>query len=147
MPDPVEIADALRGLQHRLRHRAHAETGDLGVTPAQARLLRVLGRCERAPRMGELAERLRVAPRSVTDLVDPLEERGLLRREQDPANRRVALVRLTDEGRRVHAELHERARASAATAFEVLDEAERAQLLALLRRVTTALDTAGDPAP
>ena len=48
--------------------------------------------------MTELADRLGIVPRSVTTVVDALEEAGLVRREIDPRNRRAILLRLTDQG-------------------------------------------------
>jgi len=143
--DAVQLAELLRSLQWRLRRRAGADLGDLGVTPAQGRVLRVVARSEVPPRMGQLAERLHIAPRSVTDLVDPLEDAGLLRREQDPGNRRSWRLLLTEAGADVHAELRRRSRASAAAAFAVLDADERAALRALLQRVDAGLDA--DDAP
>src|SRR4051812_16064845 len=109
--DPVayEIAEALRALQWRLRRSAGAEVEDLGLTPAQARALRTVARFPEPPTMSALATRLHVTPRSVTDLVDALEQAGLLRREQDPANRRSYLLRMTEAGQGVTAQLRERA--------------------------------------
>lgn len=143
--DAVQLAELLRSLQWRLRRRAGADLGDLGVTPAQGRVLRVVAHSDEPPRMGQLAERLHIAPRSVTDLVDPLEEAGLLRREQDPDNRRSWRLLLTEAGADVHAELRRRARASAAAAFAVLDADERAALRTLLQRVDAGLDADEGP--
>src|SRR4051812_45334150 len=100
-PVAYEIAEALRALQWRVRRPAGAEVEDLGVTPAQARALGAVARFPEAPTMSALAARLHVSPRSVTDLVDPLEQAGLLRREQDPANRRSYRLRITPEGEQV----------------------------------------------
>ena len=145
--DPVayDLAETLRSLQWRLRRTAGAEVEDLGLTPAQARALRTVARFPAPPSMGALAERLHVSPRSVTDLVDPLEQAGLLRREQDPTNRRSVLLHVTAEGERAHAELRRRAQESAARAFGVLTQNERAALLGLLRRVVDALPEAECP--
>ncbi|WP_208971991.1 MarR family winged helix-turn-helix transcriptional regulator [Kineococcus rubinsiae] len=145
--DAVELAELLRSLQWRLRRRAGADLGDLGITPAQGRVLRVVAHSDEPPRMGQLAEHLHIAPRSVTDLVDPLEEAGLLRREQDPGNRRSWRLLLTEAGQQVHAELRRRSRASAAAAFAVLDADERAALRTLLQRVDAGLDDDGAGAP
>ena len=49
-------------------------------------------------RPGALAEHLRIAPRSATEVVDDLQERGLVERAPDPADRRATLVRLTEAG-------------------------------------------------
>jgi len=48
-------------------------------------------------RMGDLAARLMVAPRTVTDLIDGLERDGFLRRVPDPSDRRAMLIELTPE--------------------------------------------------
>jgi DNA-binding MarR family transcriptional regulator len=47
----------------------------------------------------ELAEHLRLAVNSVTDIVDSLEEKGLARRRRDDADRRIVRVELTAAGR------------------------------------------------
>ena len=49
--------------------------------------------------MGELAEMLEVSPRTVTGLVDNLERHGLVRRVDDPADRRSVYAELTEPGR------------------------------------------------
>jgi DNA-binding MarR family transcriptional regulator len=49
--------------------------------------------------MGELAEMLDVSPRTVTGLVDNLERDGLVKRVDDPADRRSVYAELTDRGR------------------------------------------------
>jgi DNA-binding MarR family transcriptional regulator len=66
-------------------------------------------------RMSELAERLQVTPGAVTQLVQQLEDMGLVRRTPDPSDRRAVIVRSTPEaeagyeaGRRRIAELEER---------------------------------------
>lgn len=49
--------------------------------------------------MGELADMLEVSPRTVTGLVDNLERDGLVRRVDDPKDRRSVYAELTDQGR------------------------------------------------
>lgn len=49
--------------------------------------------------MGELAEILDVTPRTVTGLVDNLERAGLVKRVDDPNDRRSVYTELTDQGR------------------------------------------------
>ncbi|MGV9246097.1 MarR family winged helix-turn-helix transcriptional regulator [Streptomyces sp. NPDC003710] len=83
---------------HRIQKR-HLERCDLGITPAQSRLLRTLAHFGSPPRMADLAERLEVVPRAVTTLVDGLEASGRVRRVPDPSNRRVIRIEVTDQGR------------------------------------------------
>jgi DNA-binding MarR family transcriptional regulator len=49
--------------------------------------------------MGELAEMLDVSPRTVTGLVDNLVRDGLVRRVDDPDDRRSVHAELTEQGR------------------------------------------------
>jgi DNA-binding MarR family transcriptional regulator len=46
-------------------------------------------------RMTDLADLLNVTPRTITTLVDGLEEEGLVRRRPDPTDRRATVVELT----------------------------------------------------
>src|ERR1041385_1063560 len=94
-PDPEGLlAEQLLRLTrrvHRIQKR-HLEQRDLGVTPAQSRLLRTLAHYGSPPRMTDLAERLEVVPRAVTTLVDGLEAGGKVRRGAGPAHRRGSRI-------------------------------------------------------
>jgi DNA-binding MarR family transcriptional regulator len=106
----------------------------LGLTPPQAGVLRLLaqfpGQSQR-----ELADALGMhAPRLVA-LIDELEGRGVVARDRDPDDRRNYAISLTDQGRQLFAELGRVAREHELAITSGLDDDERAQLLALLRRV------------
>ncbi len=93
-----ELADLFLRASRRMRRSQVQRLAPLGLTPAQARALRVIVGGEAPLRMVDLADRLGVVPRSVTTLVDALESAGLVTREPDPANRRSLLVTPTDQG-------------------------------------------------
>ncbi|MFI8189439.1 MarR family winged helix-turn-helix transcriptional regulator [Streptomyces sp. NPDC085946] len=124
---------------HRIQKR-HLHQRDLGITPAQSRLLRTLAHYGSPPRMADLAERLEVVPRAVTTLVDGLEAHGAVRRVPDPANRRVIRIELTDDGHKVLRELHDARRSAAEEILAPLTDAQREVLGGLL-------DTLIDGAP
>ncbi|WP_432053811.1 MarR family winged helix-turn-helix transcriptional regulator [Streptomyces sp. bgisy022] len=134
-PDPdARLAEQLLRLTrrvHRIQKR-HLERREVGVTPAQSRLLRTLAHYDAPPRMADLAERLEVVPRAVTTLVDGLEAAGKARRVPDPANRRVTRIELTDAGRAALRELHAARRAAAEEILAPLDDGQRAVLGHLL---------------
>jgi DNA-binding MarR family transcriptional regulator len=130
-----DLADAVQMLARRLRHGAAHRLAPLGLTPGQSRALRALDRAGAPVRMAELAEALRVVPRSATGVVDGLVEAGLVTRGPDPANRRSVLVELTDAGRGTLEALAEARRQTAEELFGALTADERGQLLALLLRV------------
>ncbi|MYS95013.1 MULTISPECIES: MarR family winged helix-turn-helix transcriptional regulator [Streptomyces] len=116
---------------HRIQKR-HLEQRDLGITPAQSRLLRTLAHWGSPPRMADLAERLEVVPRAVTTLVDGLEASGKVRRVPDPANRRVIRIELTDDGRGALRELRAARRSAAEEILAPLTEEQREALGGLL---------------
>ncbi|MEU1706908.1 MarR family transcriptional regulator [Streptomyces sp. NPDC005706] len=134
-PDPDGLlAEQLLRLTrrvHRIQKR-HLERRELGVTPAQSRLLRTLAHYGSPPRMADLAERLEVVPRAVTTLVDGLEAGGKVRRVPDPSNRRVTRIELTDEGRETLREVRGARRSAAEEILAPLTEKERAVLGVLL---------------
>ena len=132
---PEELADAVQMLSRRIRHGALHRLAPLGLTPGQSRALSALDKAGRPLRMAELAEALRVVPRSATGVVDGLVEAGLVARAADPANRRSVLVALTDAGRGRLDALTEARRQTAEELFGALDPAEQRQLLALLTRL------------
>ncbi|WP_199429379.1 MarR family winged helix-turn-helix transcriptional regulator [Qaidamihabitans albus] len=140
--DTEESEGRLGELFLRLTHRARAlqieRFAPLGLTPAQARALSVIGRCDRPPRMAELAEKLHVVPRAVTPLVDALEEAGLVHRRIDPENRRSTLLTLTERGLRLRRKVYETRTAAVEELFTPLTPDQRATLLELLETVDEA---------
>jgi DNA-binding MarR family transcriptional regulator len=86
-------------------------------------------------RLGELAQHLRVAPRSVTDVVDALESRGLARRSPDPDDRRAQVVELTDDARALVGRIDKARRADAEAYFARLPAGERETLRRILLRL------------
>lgn len=99
------LAEQLLRLTRRIHRVQKHQLEPVGITPAQARLLRTVAFCDAPPRMADLAARLEVVPRAVTTLVDGLEANGWVRRAADPTNRRVTRIELTDSGRGVLREL------------------------------------------
>jgi DNA-binding MarR family transcriptional regulator len=102
----------------------------LGLRPATFGALRALDR----PRtMSEMARELSCDNSNVTGIVDSLEERGLAVRRADESDRRVKLIALTDEGRRVRVRLV-RAVEKPPAWLSSLSAADQAALRDVLRR-------------
>jgi DNA-binding MarR family transcriptional regulator len=152
--EPTELADVdpsvgdlIFRITRRLRHASAEVTEPLGLNPHQVRALHVMLRSsEEGARPTTIAERLHVAPRSATDVIDALVSKGLATRVPDPEDRRAVRIHLTNEGREalVHADaarelIH-------AQAFGILTEQERTQLVALLRKVDDAATDTHDRA-
>ena len=130
----LEIADLLGQVVRRLHRGTSEALAPLGISRAQSRVVRLLA--DGALRMTDIAERLAVVPRTVTDLVDGVEAASLVARQPDPEDRRSTLVALTDGGRLLLDRLEVARRESAENAFGRLEPADRAALLHLLRDLT-----------
>lgn len=93
------LADGLRPAVMRLARRLRQMRDDsLDLTPGQLSAMAVL--LSTGPQlMGELAAAEKVAPPSMTRVVNGLEERGLVARHADPRDRRQSRVTLTGTGR------------------------------------------------
>ncbi|BCL12367.1 MarR family winged helix-turn-helix transcriptional regulator [Micromonospora sagamiensis] len=126
------LAEAFWAVTRRLRHRTREALAPWDVTPAQSRALGMLTR-HGALRLSTLAEHLRIAPRSATEVVDDLEARGLAQRRPDPSDRRATLVAPTEEGTRVGAAIHTARHTAAEDLFGLLPPADREHLTRILR--------------
>ncbi|WP_413454861.1 MarR family winged helix-turn-helix transcriptional regulator [Glutamicibacter sp. FR1] len=133
-----DLADLFLHVSRMLRGRWRDSLIPLGITPHQSRVLALLARAEDAGlRNSQLAERLHIAARSTTEVVDQLEAKKLVVRTPDPADRRATLIALSATGRAQLGEITELRRSSMDGYFDKLgdeDRAELARLLAILDR-------------
>ena len=91
------LAFLIHDAAKRLRREFGLRAARFDITPSQARCL-VLLAVRPGASMKALAEALEVQSMSVLRVVDGLEERELLRRENDPADRRALRLFLTKSG-------------------------------------------------
>ena len=98
----MQIAEFRAGLRRFLRESEEISRR-WGLTPQRyLLLLQVKGAPDGSERLSftALAERLKVSPNTVTELVTRAEQAGLVRRERSGDDQRVVYVRLTEEGER-----------------------------------------------
>jgi DNA-binding MarR family transcriptional regulator len=136
-PEPADaagdesLADAFGAVARRLRERSAETLAPWDITPAHLRALRTLAR-HGTMRLSELSERLEIAPRTATEVVDALQARDLVRRRADPADRRAILVEVTERGAGVLAEIRAARGTEAGRIFGRLAPADRAELARIL---------------
>lgn len=103
-----DLAQLIVEFYEKLSSWEHGVVRGTGLTPTQMHVIEILGAHE-ALRMKELAERMGVTTGTLTVVADKLEQRGLLRRRPNDADRRSILVELTETGKerfREHDKLH-----------------------------------------
>ena len=107
------------------------------LTPHQFRALNAVARSgdDGGLRLKDLAEMLRIAPRSATEVVDQLEAKNLVQRGPDPSDRRATLITLTERGAGMRSEVREDRARQADEYFAVLSEEDRAGLERILTQL------------
>jgi MarR family transcriptional regulator, 2-MHQ and catechol-resistance regulon repressor len=75
---------------------------EAGISFTQLKCLGVLREADTPLSLGALSEELALSPAAVSRAVDGLVQRGELKRDEDPEDRRSKIVSLTVRGRGVH---------------------------------------------
>lgn len=132
---PGQTGELLMAVARRVRHEHVASLSGWGITPSQSRALRVVATRPDGMRPSVLADELRIAPRSATEVADALEDRGWVRRVADPADRRATLLVVTTEGVDLLGEIDRTRRSAGERVLGVLTADQRRTLDDVLRVV------------
>lgn len=133
--------DLSRLVMHTARRIRRARTEALspyGLTPHQAGAFLAIARHRHHHpdgelRLSDLAKRMRIAPRSATEVVDALCELGVAERQPSATDRRATSLALTPAGESLIADIEKAS--PALDLFEALTPNERATLSNLLKKV------------
>ena len=133
-----ELGELMHAAFRQLRRRWSDQLAPLDLTPHQSRALFAVERGDGGAgvRLKDLAERLRIAPRSATEVVDQLAEKGLVERLPDPADRRATRIVLTQAGTGLRRQVTEVRRAESGDFFAALDTEDQTELARLLQLLT-----------
>jgi len=142
--DAGALAEVVTRLRRVLRTSIRSEYPWELLPMAQVELLLALR--ERQPaRIGELATRLKLAPNTISGLVQQLVEAALVSRDPDPADRRVATVRLTPAGLAKLDEWELAHHRRLSTALAELGSADQAAVRAALPALARLVEHLSDP--
>lgn len=138
-----DLADLLRQTARSLRRQTFAVVEPYGLSVHQFRALRLIAGTSEAGRrardeplrISDVAERMKIANRSATDVIDHLETKGFVRRVAHPTDRRSIMVELTDHGSGVLKDVEVHRVAHAERFFGRLGDDEQGRLAELLRRL------------
>ena len=131
------IADRIGSLNRRIRRMLDETLADFGLTLSEWKILKLLRQAGPPFRRsaGRLADGVELTSGAMTARLDGLEKAGFVRRLPDPADRRGVQVELTPAGRRAWDDSFSAQAAKEALIAAALDENEKRQLNALLRRL------------
>ena len=88
----------------------------------------------------DLAFLLGIRPQTLGEMLQKLEERGMVERKKSETDGRAIEVTLTNEGRERAAEIAERRKLAAADIFSVLTEEEKDQLAAIIGKLNDEME-------
>ena len=132
------VAQAMSDVIRVMRaHKALRGSGVAGLDPAGAALLIAIG--ERQVRISDLAHDVATDVSTISRQVSGLAEAGLVDKLPDPSDRRVAIVELTESGRRTTDELRRVHFGWFADLFSDWSDADLEQFQAFLRRLVRAV--------
>ncbi|WUH92578.1 MarR family transcriptional regulator [Streptomyces sp. NBC_00433] len=124
----------LTQLDVHVQHQVTALLAPLGINPRQFGMLSLLSERDGLTQH-QLCRSLNIHRNVMVDLVDELEERGLVERRRHPADRRAHALHLPPAGRQLHAEADVQLDRFEAKLLGGLDVDEAAAFVSLLRRV------------
>ncbi|GAA3477192.1 MarR family winged helix-turn-helix transcriptional regulator [Streptomyces yanii] len=137
---PMELIGRINRCAALLQQAEDAPLRSAGLSRAEFDLLGAVRRTNRELTPGELARETFSSGAAVTKRLRGLQERGLVDRRSDARDRRVAHVRLTDEGRAMVDELLPRQLAYERTVLSGLDERTRGELSSQLSELLVQLE-------
>ncbi len=144
-PEVEGIVTRVEKIQRHLQAAMRASLGEAGLTKEEWKVLMPLHESVRSH--GWLCRDLDVSTGAMTNRLDKLETRGLIRRTPDPQDRRGVLLELTAEGQ---SRLEEYVDAGAGRERELLDDltlSEKQELNRLLSKLLVSLQMKGAERP
>lgn len=130
----------IKRIDNALNKEANHNLQSHNLTLQQSHALAMLSHApEYTLPLKELESRFGAAQSTVAGLVSRLEKKGLVEALHDPDDKRIKLVRLTQEGESMHQACHQDVVNSETRLTSLLTEQEKETLLALLRKVHEAV--------
>jgi DNA-binding MarR family transcriptional regulator len=113
---------------------------DPGLSHPQARLVFAIAKYkDEGVSVKDLARISNMTPGAITQFVDVLITKDLVKREEDPGDRRIVRLKLTPNAKDQMKKFQKEFLASASRAFSVLSTSELTQLIDILTKVSPAV--------
>ncbi|SIT47398.1 Transcriptional regulator [Paraburkholderia piptadeniae] len=139
------VSSALVVAARRWRRTSHSVLSAYNVSEACAGPLLTANRLGEAVRQVTLAEQVGIEGPSLVRLLDQLCAAGLVRRDEDPDDKRAKTITLTDEGRAVTARMEERLMDLRARVLKGVTRKDLETTLRVLNAFNASLDAATTP--
>jgi DNA-binding MarR family transcriptional regulator len=140
------ISYVIARLERAVRSAIADRVAPHGLTTLQYTTLSILGRRGQPLSNAQLARRAYMAPQSMSEVIDALEKKGLIKRDSHPNHRRVLPAALTAKGRRVLAQCEREVDEMEDEMLAGLGARERGVLLETLKGAVRSLGAGLPPA-
>jgi len=142
--ESLEALAALRLAATRIHAAMERWTEGHGLSESRMHFLMALHYAPgRRRALGEIAERLNVVPRTITDIADVLERDGLIRREPDASDRRSIQAVMTHKGEKLIESMRQEAVARQTAVFAGFSKGQMTELRHLCLTLVKQLADAG----
>ncbi|PXW28566.1 MarR family winged helix-turn-helix transcriptional regulator [Paraburkholderia caballeronis] len=141
----LAVSSTLVLAARKWRRTSHDVLSAYNVSEACSTPLLTAGRLGEAVRQVALAEHVGIEGPSLVRLLDQLCAAGLVRRDEDPDDRRAKTISLTDEGRHVTERMEDDLRALRARVLKDVSRADLETTLRVLNAFNAALSPDGNP--
>lgn len=142
-PDAHELYDRLGAIVRCLRAAAGDAYAALGIGSAQAKLLRHIGQNSRISQ-ADLARATGTAPTLTGRALEPLVERGWVRRRRSEEDRRQYVLELTASGQRARARVEQAREGIIARLATALDARDVEDLDRVAKKILAAFEEPPD---
>ncbi len=143
--DTMDCAGLMKRIDEKMEKGANVKLARFGITFAQMQVLMALYRMaeENVP-LKSLERQFEVAQSTAAGLVTRLEAKGLVISFTPLEDKRLKIIRLTNEGKEICASSEEEAKEGDRILLSGLDEEERIQFYRLLKKIDDHLKQSPD---
>lgn len=132
----IQVHEIVR--RYRSRQRDFVKEADSGLNHREIETLFRLGIAGECT-MSQLAQEIVLSMSSATMIVDRLVQKGIVSREHSSTDRRVVMIKLTEDGGQAYKTIYEDIMRMGRTMLESLTEQEQDMLLDLYRKIASKL--------
>lgn len=132
-----KVIEGLLQNMHAMRHKlmvGYADKKELAITPSQGFVLRFVAKNSSA-NVKAIAEALNITSSAATQLIDGLVDNGYLVRKDDPSDRRVITLSLSEKAKKLFNDFQKQGLEKMTELFDALNDEELVKYVALTKKI------------
>ncbi|RKH41222.1 MarR family winged helix-turn-helix transcriptional regulator [Corallococcus sicarius] len=139
-PDSRRFMELLKQLAYfrSLRDPLASLCDDMRLTPTQVHALGWLG-MDGPTQVGVLAQRIGITKKTITGVVDRLEDMGMVERGRDAEDRRAVTAKLTSQGCELYKAIQLMTDAGVRRLMELMEPQDRESLFGIIERIVVRM--------